>query len=272
MKVDRNMSVQHFTPDMNSGHGQGLTQEVGSFVVQTRYDALSDQLLELGKKSILDGLGLALSGSVAQSGQIVQEYLRSQNLSGKATVIGSNLRVPERFAAFANGVGIHADDFDDTQLAVGSDRVYGLLTHPTAPCLPAALAVAEQQDLSGREFILAYHLGVEVETKISEAISPRHYQHGFHSTATCGTMGSVAAVSKLYKFGVQKTLRALALAASQSAGLRENFGTMTKPFHAGRAAESGIVAADLTRLGWTATDRILESPRGFFQALGEATG
>ncbi len=268
MKVDRNMSVQHFTPDINSCHGQGLTQEVGSFVVQTRYDSLSDQLLELGKKSILDGLGLALSGSVAQSGQIVQEYLRSQNLSGKATVIGSNLRVPERFAAFANGVGIHADDFDDTQLAVGSDRVYGLLTHPTAPCLPAALAVAEQQDLSGREFMLAYHLGVEVETKISEAISPRHYQHGFHSTATCGTMGSVVAVSKLYKFGLQKTLRALALAASQSAGLRENFGTMTKPFHAGRAAESGIVAADLTRLGWTATDRILESPRGFFQAFG----
>ena len=268
MKVDRNMSVQHFTPDINSCHGQGLTQEVGSFVVQTRYDSLSDQLLELGKKSILDGLGLALSGSVAQSGQIVQEYLRSQNLSGKATVIGSNLRVPERFAAFANGVGIHADDFDDTQLAVGSDRVYGLLTHPTAPCLPAALAVAEQQDLSGREFMLAYHLGVEVETKISEAISPRHYQHGFHSTATCGTMGSVVAVSKLYKFGLQKTLRALALAASQSAGLRENFGTMTKPFHAGRAAESGVVAADLTRLGWTATDRILESPRGFFQAFG----
>ena len=189
MKVERNMSVQHFTPDINSGHGQGLTQEVGSFVVQTRYDALSDQLLELGKKSILDGLGLALSGSVAQSGQIVQEYLRSQNLSGKATVIGSNLRVPERFAAFANGVGIHADDFDDTQLAVGSDRVYGLLTHPTAPCLPAALAVAEQQDQSGREFLLAYHLGVEVETKISEAISPRHYQHGFHSTATCGNHG-----------------------------------------------------------------------------------
>lgn len=268
MKVDRNMSVEHFTPDIDSGHGQGLTQEVGAFVVQTRYDALSDQLLELGKKSILDGLGLALSGSVAQSGKIVQEYLRSQNLSGKATVIGSTLRVPERFAAFANGVGIHADDFDDTQLAVGSDRVYGLLTHPTAPCLPAALAVAEQQDQSGREFMLAYHLGVEVETKISEAISPRHYQHGFHSTATCGTMGSVAAVSKLYKFGLQKTLRALALAASQSAGLRENFGTMTKPFHAGRAAESGIVAADLTRLGWTATDRILESPRGFFQALG----
>jgi 2-methylcitrate dehydratase PrpD len=268
MKADRDMSVQHFTPDIDSGHGQGLTQEVGSFVVQTRYDALPDQLLELGKKSILDGLGLALSGSVAESGQIVQEYLRSQNLSGKTTVIGSNLRVPERFAAFANGVGIHADDFDDTQLAVGSDRVYGLLTHPTAPCLPAALAVAEQQDLSGREFTLAYHLGVEVETKISEAISPRHYQHGFHSTATCGTMGSVAAVSKLYKFGLQETLRALALAASQSAGLRENFGTMTKPFHAGRAAESGIVAADLTRLGWTATDRILESPRGFFQAFG----
>jgi 2-methylcitrate dehydratase PrpD len=260
--------IHHFTPDIHSQHGAGLTREVGEFIAATKYPTLPEALLDTGKKSILDGLGLALSGSVARSGEIVQAYLAAQQASGSATVIGTAMRVPERFAAFANGIGVHADDFDDTQLAVAKDRVYGLLTHPTAPCLPAALAAAEKTGASGRDFMLAYHIGVEVETKISEAISPRHYQHGFHSTATCGPFAAAAAVAKLYGLDVETTLRALAIAASQSAGLRENFGTMTKPFHAGRAAEAGVIAADLAAAGWTATDRILESPRGFFQAHG----
>ena len=260
--------TEHFTPDIDSRRGEGLTREVGAFIVECGFGDLSAELLELGKKSILDGLGLALSGSVAASGRIVQEYLASQGLRGETTVIGTTLRAQERFAAFANGVAMHADDYDDTQLAVGPDRVYGLLTHPTAPCLPATLAVAERENLSGRDLVLAYHVGVEVESKASEAMSPRHYQHGFHSTATCGTLASASATAKLHRLDLETTLRALAIAASQSAGLRENFGTMTKPFHAGRAAESGLVAADFARRGWTATDRILESPRGFFQAHG----
>ena len=260
--------IEAFTPDITSRYGEGLTREVTAFVVETGYEKIPGEVIELGKKSILDGLGLALSGSVANSGEIVQRYLEAQGLSGETTVIGTGLRVQERFAAFANGIGVHADDYDDTQLAVQKDRVYGLLTHPTAPCLPAALAVAEQHDRSGRDLVLAYNLGLEVETKISEAMSPRHYQHGFHSTATCGLFASASAVAKLYELDSDATTRALAIAASQAAGLRENFGTMTKPFHAGRAAEAGVIAADLAKAGWTATDKILESPRGFFQAHG----
>ena len=260
--------IRHFTPDIHSERGEGLTREVASFIVDCRGDQLPEELIEVGRKSILDGIGLALAGSVAPSGRIVQDYLGKQHLSGDATVIGTGLRVSERFAAFANGIGVHADDYDDTQLAVRNDRVYGLLTHPTAPCLPAALAVAECRESTGSELTLAYHAGVEVESKIAEAISPRHYQHGFHSTATCGTFASAAAVAKLHGLDLATTVRALAIAASQAAGLRENFGTMTKPFHAGRAAEAGIIAADLANAGWTATDRILESPRGFFQAHG----
>jgi len=260
--------IRHFTPDIHSEHGAGLTREVAAFIVDTGFDALPKNLLDIGRKSFLDGIGLALAGSVAATGRIVQDYLKTQNMHGETTVIGTRMRLPERFAAFANGVGVHADDYDDTQLAVQKDRVYGLLTHPTAPCLPAALAVAERRDQSGRELTLAYHIGVEVECKVSEAMSPRHYQHGFHSTATCGTLASAAATAKLYGLDLETTLRALGIAASQSAGLRENFGTMTKPFHAGRAAEAGVIAADLAKAGWTATDRILESPRGFFQAHG----
>ena len=260
--------IEAFTPDITSSYGEGLTREVTALVIETGYEGIPSEVIELGKKSMVDGLGLALSGSVAETGVILKKYLEQQGLSGQTTVIGTGLRVQERFAAFANGVGVHADDYDDTQLAVQKDRVYGLLTHPTAPCLPAALAVSEKHDQSGQELISAYNLGLEVETKISEAMSPRHYQHGFHSTATCGVFASTSAVAKLYGLDSDTTTRALAIAGSQAAGLRENFGTMTKPFHAGRAAEAGVIAADLAQAGWTATDKILESPRGFFQAHG----
>jgi 2-methylcitrate dehydratase PrpD len=114
----------------------------------------------------------------------------------------------------------------------------------------------------------AYHIGVEVECKIAEAIAPRHYEDGFHSTGTCGAIGAAAAASKVAGLDRSQILRALGIAASEAAGLRENFGTMTKPFHAGRAAESGVVAEEMAALGWTAAGQILEAPRGFFKAAG----
>ena len=249
--------------------GNGLTHEVAQFVHDAQSGDLPAVVVENGKKSILDGLGLALSGSVAKSGEIVRRHLAAQNLgSGPATVIGSTMTVAPRFAAFANGVGIHADDYDDTQLAVAKDRVYGLLTHPTAPALPSALAVGQARGASGADVMLAYHLGVEVECKIAEAIDPRHYQTGFHATATCGTFAAASAAGRLMGLDVETLQRALSIAGSQSAGLRENFGTMTKPFHAGRSSESGVVAAEFADLGWTASDNILEAMRGFFRAAG----
>ena len=247
----------------------GLTRYVAEFIVRTKLSDIPADVIDLGKKSMLDGLGLALAGSVSKLGKITSSYLESLGAGrNDATVIGSSRKTAPRFAAFANGIGIHADDYDDTQLAVAPDRVYGLLTHPTAPCLPPALAVAESRGMNGRDLMLAYHVGVEVECKIAEAIAPRHYEDGFHSTGTIGPFASAAAASKLYGFNSDQCARALSIAASEGAGLRENFGTMTKPFHAGRAAESGIVAADLAGLGWTASDEILEAPRGFFHAAG----
>ncbi len=252
-----------------AGKGSGLTREVARFVNETALGDLPGDVLENGRKSILDGLGLALSGSVAQTGIQVRHHLDDiAAVDDGATVIGSNRRAPARFAAFANGVGIHADDYDDTQLAVGKDRVYGLLTHPTAPALPAALAIGEISGSTGAQVMLAYHLGVEVECKIAEAINPRHYQTGFHATATCGTFAAASAAGRLMGLDEDAMLRALSMAGSQSAGLRENFGTMTKPFHAGRSSESGIVAAQFASYGWTAAPTILEAPRGFFSAAG----
>jgi 2-methylcitrate dehydratase PrpD len=247
----------------------GLTKYVGNFVIQTKYEDIPAEVIELGKKSILDGLGLALAGSRAESGPISRKFIeQSCPGGGKTTVIGTAQKTSARFAALVNGISIHADDFDDTQLAAAKDRVYGLLMHPTVPVLPAILALAEQYSVSGKEWMLAYHVGAEVECKIAEAISPRHYQDGFHTTGTCGPFGSAAACAKLLKFDLGKTLNAFGLAASHSGGLRENFGTMTKPFQAGHAAESGLVSAELAALGWTAAEQILEADRGFFHAAG----
>src|SRR6202158_2588831 len=248
---------------------RGLTEYVGKFVWQTKYEDIPGEVIELGKKSILDGLGLALAGSKAQSGALCRQYLETVGVcDGKSTIIGSARKSSPRFAAFVNGVSIHADDFDDTQLAVAKDRVYGLLVHPTVPVLPAVLALAERGGVSGKQLTLAYHVGVEVECKIAGAISPRHYQDGFHSTGTCGPFGSAAACARLQHFDVHKTLNAFGVVASLSGGLRENFGTMTKPFQAGHAAESGLQATEFAALGWTAAEQILEADRGFFHAFG----
>jgi 2-methylcitrate dehydratase PrpD len=250
---------------------KGLSRYVAQFVASTTYADIPQEVIDLGKKSILDGFGLAIAGSVAASGPLARTYLKSLgDCRPEATVVGSKMKAPARFAAFANGVGIHADDYDDTQLAVLPDRVYGLLTHPTAPVLPAALAVAEVGGMSGRDLMLAYHLGVEVECKIAEAIAPRHYEDGFHSTGSIGVFGAAAAAAKLHRMDADGCLHALGVAGSEGSGLRINFGTMMKPFHAGHAAEGGVLAADLTALGWTSTDQILEAPTGFFRAAGGA--
>jgi 2-methylcitrate dehydratase PrpD len=247
-----------------------LTAYVADFITRTRAADIPADVMHLGKRSILDGIGLALAGNAAESGRIVREYLETLGCATRegCTVIGSAMKVPARFAAFANGIAVHADDYDDTQLAVAKDRVYGLLTHPTAPALPPVLALGERDERPGRDVMTAYQIAVEVETKIAEAINPRHYDHGFHSTATIGTIGAAAGAASMLRLNAEQTRRALGIGASQAAGLRENFGTMTKPFHPGRACESGIVAAEFAKLGWTATGSVLEANRGFFKAAG----
>src|SRR5712692_800128 len=247
----------------------GLTKYVAEFIVNTKYADIPADVLDLGKKSILDGFGLALAGSASVMGPLVRQYVQSLGLGDvKASVIGTGMKAHTRFAAFANGVSIHADDFDDTQLAAAKDRIYGLLTHPSVGVLPPAFAMCELGRRTGKEFMVAYHMGVEVETKINEAISPRHYDEGFHSTGTCGTFGSTAACARLRGLDVKQTVYALGIGATEGGGFRDNFGSMTKPFQAGHAAENGTVAVDLAALGWTAAVDILEAPLGFFQASG----
>lgn len=242
----------------------GVTAEVARFIVET--SQVPDPVRERATNHLVDGVAVMLAGAAAESGRIVREHLREVGGNPQAVVVGSRVRAPLQLAAWANGTAAHALDYDDTQLATDPRSVYGLLTHPTAPVLPAALAAAEHVGASGQELLDAYVVGVEVACRTADAVDPRHYRDGFHSTGTLGTFGACAAAARLLGCDLDQTLRALGLAASMAAGLRENFGTMTKPFHAGRAAENGLLAVLLARRGWTAARDILEAKRGFYSA------
>ncbi len=237
----------------------GLTKYVAEFIVNTKYEDIPEEVIALGKKTMLDAFGLAVAGSASIPGGNIRKYIASLGCSsGGASIIGTNIKAPHRFAALANGISIHADDYDDT----------GSGMHVAAPVLPAAFALCETGRRSGKELMLAFHVGVEIENKIAEAISSRHNEEGFHTTGTCGSFGGAAAAAKLHGMNAEQTAITLGIAASEASGVRVNFGTMTKPFHAGHSAENGIVAADLVRVGWTAADNVLEAPLGFFQAAG----
>jgi 2-methylcitrate dehydratase PrpD len=245
----------------------GLTQEVAKYVARTRYRDVPKDVMQLARGFILDGLGVALAGSTDECSQIVQRQIRHASGRGESSILGTALSAPAPKAALANGVAGHAMDYDDTQLSTSKEAVYGLLTHPTTPVLAAVLAIGEREKISGKEFVLAYLLGVEVECRLADAINPHHYQSGFHSTATMGGLGAAMATGKILRLKEDQLLHTLGIAASMASGLRENFGTMTKPLHAGRAAENGVNAALLARDGFTAATNILEARRGFFNAM-----
>ena len=156
----------------------GLTKYVSEFIVNAKYEDIPENVIALGKKTLLDGFGLALAGSASASGTLIRRYIETLGFSdGKASIIGTGMKAPARFAALANGISIHADDYDDT----------GSALHVTAPMLPAAFALCELERRSGKDLMLAFHVGVEVANKIGDAISPRHNGDGFHTTGTCGS-------------------------------------------------------------------------------------
>ncbi|HEY2987717.1 MAG TPA: MmgE/PrpD family protein [Candidatus Binatia bacterium] len=245
----------------------GLTQEVVNFVYKTRYRDIPLEVVRLAQGLILDGLGVTLAGSTEKGSRILQAYVRQMGGKTEATVIGPRFMAPAPKAALVNGAAGHAMDYDDTQLSTSKEAVYGLLTHPTVPVLSGVLAIGEKQRISGQDLVMAYILGVEVECRIADAINPRHYQAGFHSTATIGGLGAAMAVGKLLGLREEPLARTLGLAASMASGLRENFGTMTKPLHAGRAAENGVTAAQLAERGFTSATNIIEAKRGLFNAM-----
>ncbi|OFW07213.1 MAG: hypothetical protein A3I61_04330 [Acidobacteria bacterium RIFCSPLOWO2_02_FULL_68_18] len=249
------------------------TADVIDYVTHTTLERFPGEAVSLAKQCIIDGLGVILAGSAARGTGIIREYVRAGKETGEATVLGAEpFSCRAASAALVNGTAGHALDFDDTQLSSSPDRIFGLLTHPTIPPLSATLAVGERLGVSGRQFLEAYLVGFEVECKMAEAIHPTHYQNGFHSSGTFGIFGAMVSTAKLLGLDAGALGSAFAIASSMSAGIRLNFGTMTKPLHVGRAAQNGVIAAELAARGHTGGGDALESPWGFFRVFTLGAG
>jgi 2-methylcitrate dehydratase PrpD len=246
-----------------------VSGRLADFVAGTDFDDLPEDIVEVAKRCIVDGTGVILAGSTERCAVIARSYVADVAGKAEATTLGAgSLRAPAHLAALANGVAGHALDWDDTALSLEKDR--SVLIHPTMQPLCAGLAVGEHVGASGRELLTAFVLGFDVQVKIAEAIAPEHFAggRGFHSTGTIGVFGSTVTAAKLMGLDEEQIRHALAIAATMSAGLGVNHGTMSKPLNMGRAAETGVTAARLARLGFDGPARAFEGGRGFFEAFG----
>jgi 2-methylcitrate dehydratase PrpD len=250
--------------------GLKTTAAAAAFVENVSLDDIPAEALRIGTRCLLDGLGLFVAGSEEHSVALLIE--EAEQVGGRLDALllrrGSK-KVPAPMAARVLGTAGHAHDWDDSQVSVDPTHVYGLLTHPTIPPLTSTLVMAQKRGgIEGKTFMLAFLTGFEVECKISEWMLPQHYVRGMHSSGTVGTFGAYAAAAKLLGLQGDKLRSGFGIAASFAAGIRCNFGTMTKPLHVGRAAENGVTAALLAARGFTADPDALDGPWGFYAVQG----
>ena len=221
-----------------------------------RYEDIPPSARTVAKQCFLDWMGCAVAGS----NEPVTEILHAEfsEASGPCSIIASDQKTSARAAAMINGAAGHALDFDDTHM--------GLMGHPSVPVAPAVLATAQQLNASGEQLLTAYIVGIEIECRLGILVGTQHYAKGWHVTSTIGIFGAVAGVSHLLGLSVEQFCNAFGLAASQSSGLKSNFGTMAKPFHAGHAAERGLISATLAEKGFTANASSFEGNQGLLEA------
>ena len=250
--------------------GLSITAEAAAFIENAVFENIPPDALKIGTRCILDALGLYVAGSEEHSVHMLIEEAEEMGGRGDAALLGRpGVKVPAPMAARVLGTAGHAHDWDDTQVSHDPDHVYGLLTHPTIPPLTAALIIGQKLGgVDGRTLMLAFQTGYEVECKISEWMLPQHYLQGMHSSGTVGTFGAFGTAAKLLGLTGDALLNGFGIAASLAAGIRCNFGTMTKPLHVGRAAENGVTAALLARRGFTADPQALDGEWGFFAVHG----
>ncbi|PEQ11361.1 hypothetical protein B2G71_17565 [Novosphingobium sp. PC22D] len=252
-----------------------LTHAVVAFICRPAPDVPSGEHLRLARRCILDGLAVMVGGSQQPGMAPLARYIAATGGNGTSRPLGAgDVKLPPHLAALWTGTAGHAMDWDDTQLAEGPGRPYGLLMHPTVPPLAASLALLDQvaaetgAPVDGGRFVDAFATGFEVGCKIAEAINPEHYMRGFHTSGTIGTFAATAAACRMLGLDAAATARAIGIAASCAAGVRANFGTMTKPFHVGRAAENGVTAALLAREGFSANTEALDGKWGYLTIAG----
>jgi len=239
------------------------TARLAEFVVKTALTDAPEAAIAQVRRATLDTLGVMLAGASEPAAAAVRGVIRAEGGTPLCTIVGTSLRAAPTWAALANGTAGHAHDYDDTNFA--------LLGHPSVPLLAAALASAEAETTDGASIVLGYLIGFEVSVALGVALNPDHYKRGWHATATIGTLGCAAAAARILGLDAGQTRHALGVAASLASGLKENFGSMTKPFHAGHAARNGVFAAMLAREGLTASDTALEGRQGHAAAFSQKT-
>jgi 2-methylcitrate dehydratase PrpD len=237
----------------------GMTKRLAEFIVNTESSEIPNAVFEHAKVAFMDWLSVALAG---MDDPLVDKLLQYADLMGgkeQATILGNGAKRSVAQAALINGAASHALDYDDT--------LWRFLGHPTVTLFPALLSLSEFKGLSGADVLTSYLIGLKVGSVVATCAGGEHYMSGFHGTATIGSLASASACSRLLGLDTQKTAFALGIAGTQAAGLKRVFGTMCKPFHAGRASEVGLMAALLADSGFTSAEDILEGPSGFFQAM-----
>jgi 2-methylcitrate dehydratase PrpD len=234
------------------------TERVSRFMAETNYKHLPQEAIHIAKRAFLDYMGVTIAGSNEPGPKILAEHIRRMGASAEAGVICGGFQTFADLSAWVNGTASHALDYDDT-----FPNAVGYNFHPTVPILPGVLALGEKMDASGADVLTAYIVGIEVESRVGAAIGPHGSRIGWHPTPVLGTMGAVAASANILRLDAGQARMALGIASSLAGGLLQNFGTMTKPLHAGNSARNGVVAALLAQYGFTANEDIMEGKFGF---------
>jgi 2-methylcitrate dehydratase PrpD len=236
-----------------------VTRRLARYVLSSKPDDLPAAVRKEATRTLLNWVGCAVGGSRHETVDIAISALAPFSGPAQATVLGRRERLDILNASLANGISSHIFDYDDTHLRT--------VIHPAGPVASAILALAEHKPVSGRDFLHALVLGVEVECRIGNAVYPAHYEVGWHITGTAGVFGAAAASGRLLGLSEQQMLWAMGLAAVQPVGLKEMFGTMTKSFHPGRAAQNGLTAALLASRNFTSSEQALEAKAGWANTL-----
>ena len=239
----------------------GSTRALARFIAESAVEAIPPDVLHQGKRCLVDWLGVAFIGAVEEGSQILARVSTDLCGSGDGTVVGQRVRLAYPFAALVNGFQSHVLDYDSTYNP-GRTTVHG-----NAPVWPAVFAAGEWLHVSGREALSAFILGWESQVRIALGAGREHYDVGWHVTGTVGHFGAAAAAARLMGLDTAAVVHALGTAGTQAAGLKQVYGSMGKAFHPGKAAMDGLLAAALTREGFTSTDAILEGKVGFWNVL-----
>lgn len=241
-----------------------ITERLADFIANQSTDDIPDEAFDAAIDAMIDTLGVALAGSREPIADIIDAWVKDIGAQPKATIWGRGLATHGAEAAFANGISAHALDFDDTNRSGRG--------HMSVCLVPPLLALGEELGSSGRDVLAAYAIGLEAAGAFGRAFGPGHLHKGWHPTATVGSLGATAAAARLLGLNGQEVARALGNAASQMSGLARNFGTMTKPFHAGHAARTGYVSAWMAKNGLTADAAILDDKGGVLDTFSGGDG